>query len=218
MGKLIVETIEEVQFIKEESDGKKSMWIKGPFLQAECINKNQRKYPISVMEREVNRYIKDKILRGNAGGELNHPASATVNLDRIALKTESLTREGNNYIGKAKLCGPLGEMAKGLIEDGFNLGVSSRGIGSLIDHKDGYKQVAEDFRLCVAADLVSDPSGPDCWVNGIMENVEFHWSEENGWMEQAVRDSRKAIDRLSKEDREAKGLALFEQYLLKLAR
>jgi len=219
MAKLILETVENIQYLNEEdASGKKNMFIVGPFLQAEIVNKNGRFYPMSIMEREVIRYTKEKIERGNAGGELNHPSSATLNLDRIALKVQSLTREGNDYIGKAKLCGPLGNMAKGLIEDGFSLGVSSRGIGSLMDDKKGYKRVAEDFRLMVAADIVSDPSAPSAFVQGIMENVEFHWDEDQGWMEQVVRDSRKAIDKLSREDRETKGLELFEQYLLKLSK
>lgn len=215
MGYLITETTQEIEIIKESlEEGKKpNLYIKGPFLQSEIINKNGRMYPFSIMEREVNRYIEEKIKRNNAGGELNHPTSATVNLDRIALKVESLTRDGNNFIGKAKITNtPMGDVARSLIDEGFNLGVSSRGIGSLKDHPKGYKQVCEDFRLCVAADIVSDPSGPDCWVNGIMEGVEFHWSENNGWMTEVIDNTKKSLDKLNKEDREKLGLTLFENH------
>lgn len=214
MAKLITETTNEIQILHEEAEGKKTMYVSGPFLQAEIINKNGRLYRMPIMEREVNRYIKEKVEHGNAGGELNHPASATLNLDRIALKVQSLIRQDNNFVGKAKICGPLGEMAKGLIEDGFTLGVSSRGIGSLTDHKAGYKEVAEDFRLMVAADLVSDPSGPDCFIKGIMEGTEFRWTEDNGWMEELVATSKKDLTKLSKEDRETRGLRLIESHFL----
>jgi Prohead core protein serine protease len=215
MAKLITETVNEIQILHEEAEGKKTMYVSGPFLQAEIVNKNGRKYSMPIMEREVIRYVQEKVNSPcGAGGELNHPASATLNLDRIALKVQSLTRENNNFIGKAKICGPLGHMARGLIEDGFGLGVSSRGIGSLTDNKAGYKDVAEDFKLCVAADLVSDPSGPDCFVNGIMEGTNFHWDEDNGWMEEFVSKSRKGLDLLSKEDREQRGLKLVESYFL----
>lgn len=142
--------------------------------------------------------------------------SATLNLDRIALKVQSLTRLDNNFVGKAKICGPLGEMARGLIDDGFTLGVSSRGIGSLNDHKGGYKEVAEDFRLMVAADLVSDPSGPDCFIKGILEGVDFKWSDGQGWMEEAVIESKKSLNKLSKENREKLGLRLIEQHFLNI--
>ena len=215
MAKLITETTNEIQILHEEVEGKKNLFITGPFLQSEVVNRNGRLYHLSILEREVARYTKEKIERNSAGGELNHPPTATLNLDRIALIVKSLTKEGNDFIGKAKITStPMGDMARSLLDEGFNLGVSSRGIGSLSDHKNGYKLVESDFRLMVAADLVSDPSAPSAYVKGILEGVEFQWSDNNEWAEEPLVSAKKTLTKLSKENREIYGLKLIENHFL----
>lgn len=181
--KLITELAEDVQYITEaaENNGPKKMYIEGIFLQADLKNKNGRVYPMSVMESEVNRYIREKVENKTAYGELGHPSGPTINPDRISHRIVSLTKEGNNFIGKALISSKgLGEMARGLIEDGGRLGVSSRGMGSLKE-KNGIMEVQGDFHLATAGDIVIDPSAPDAFVNGIMENVEWIYDEKYGW-------------------------------------
>jgi hypothetical protein len=180
--KLIRELTEDFSYLTEADDsGKKKLYIEGIFLQADLKNKNGRVYPLSVMEQEVNRYIKEKVEGKSAFGELGHPAGPTINPDRISHRVVSLTREGSNYVGKAQISStPLGDIARGLIEDGGRLGVSSRGMGSLRE-RNGVMEVQGDFRLATAGDIVIDPSAPDAFVNGIMENVEWIYDEKNGW-------------------------------------
>ena len=174
--KLIREEIEKVEVLTESKNGKKSLYIKGPFLQAEKVNRNGRMYPMGIMEREVERYSKDYVAKGRALGELGHPDDPTVNLDRVSHKITELYKEGNNFIGKAQILStPMGKIAESLLKDGVTLGVSSRGIGSLRETKNGYKEVGEDFMLATAADIVADPSAPDAFVQGIMEGKEWIW-------------------------------------------
>ena len=174
--KLIREEIEKVEVLTESKNGKKSLYIKGPFLQAEKVNRNGRMYPMGIMEREVERYSKDYVQKGRALGELGHPDGPTVNLDRVSHKITELYRDGNNFIGKAQILStPMGKIAESLLKDGVTLGVSSRGIGSLRETKNGYKEVGEDFMLATAADIVADPSAPDAFVQGIMEGKEWVW-------------------------------------------
>jgi len=174
--KLIREEIESVDFIVEEKNGKKSMFIEGIFLQGDLKNRNGRMYPMSIMEKEVKRYNEQYVLKGRALGELGHPDGPTVNLDRVSHKIVDLQKEGNNFVGKAQILStPMGKIAESLLKDGVTLGVSSRGIGSLITTKEGYKQVGEDFMLATAADIVADPSAPDAFVQGIMEGKEWVW-------------------------------------------
>ena len=174
--KLIREEIEKVEVLTESKNGKKSLYIKGPFLQAEKVNRNGRMYPMGIMEREVERYSKDYVAKGRALGELGHPDGSTVNLDRVSHKITELYKEGNNFIGKAQILStPMGKIAESLLKDGVTLGVSSRGIGSLRETKNGYKEVGEDFMLATAADIVADPSAPDAFVQGIMEGKEWIW-------------------------------------------
>ena len=174
--KLIREEIEKVEVLTEESDGKKNLFIKGIFLQAEQVNRNGRVYRMPVMEREVNRYNEQYVQKGRALGELGHPDGPTVNLDRVSHKIVELCREGNNFIGKAQILStPMGKIAESLLQDGVTLGVSSRGIGSLRETREGYKEVGEDFMLATAADIVADPSAPDAFVQGIMEGKEWVW-------------------------------------------
>ena len=174
--KLIREEIEKVEVLTEESNGKKNLFIKGVFLQAEQVNRNGRMYRMPVMEREVKRYTEQYVNKGRALGELGHPDGPTVNLDRVSHKIVELQKEGNNFIGKAQILStPMGKIAESLLKEGVCLGVSSRGIGSLRPTKEGFNEVGEDFMLATAADIVADPSAPDAFVQGIMEGKEWCW-------------------------------------------
>ena len=174
--KLIREEIEKVEVLTEGTGKNQKLYIKGPFLQAVCVNRNGRMYPLSIMEREVKRYAEQYVNKGRALGELGHPDGPTVNLDRVSHKITELYREGNNFIGKAQILSTtMGKIAESLLKDGVTLGVSSRGIGSLRENNKGYKEVGEDFMLATAADIVADPSAPDAFVQGIMEGKEWIW-------------------------------------------
>ena len=174
--KLIREEIESVEFLVEQKNGKKSMYIEGVFLQGDIQNRNGRMYPIATLRKEVSRYNENHIQTGRALGELGHPDGPTVNLDRVSHKIVSLKESGSNFIGKAKILGtPMGKIATSLIEEGVKLGVSSRGIGSLKPTREGVNVVSDDFMLSTAADIVADPSAPDAFVEGIMEGKEWIW-------------------------------------------
>ena len=174
--KLIREEIEKVEVLTENVNGKKNLFIKGVFLQAEQVNRNGRMYRMPVMEREVKRYTEQYVNKGRALGELGHPDGPTVNLDRVSHKIVDLQREGNNFIGKAQILStPMGKIAESLLKEGVCLGVSSRGIGSLRPTREGFNEVGEDFMLATAADIVADPSAPDAFVQGIMEGKEWIW-------------------------------------------
>jgi hypothetical protein len=174
--KLIREEIESVDFIVEEKNGKKSMYIEGIFLQGDICNRNGRMYQMEGLRREVQRYTENHINSGRALGELGHPDGPTVNLDRVSHKIVSLKESGNNFIGKAKILStPMGKIAESLISEGVKLGVSSRGIGSLKQTREGVSVVGDDFMLSTAADIVSDPSAPDAFVEGIMEGKDWVW-------------------------------------------
>ena len=174
--KLIREEIESVEFIVEQRNGKKSLYIEGVFLQGNIKNRNGRMYPMETLRREVSRYNENHVLAGRALGELGHPDGPTVNLDRVSHKIVSLRESGSNFIGKAKILNtPMGKIASSLIDEGVKLGVSSRGIGSLRTTREGINVVGEDFMLATAADIVADPSAPDAFVEGIMEGKEWVW-------------------------------------------
>ena len=174
--KLIREEIESVEFLVENKNGKKSMYIEGVFLQGNIKNRNGRMYPSEVLRKEVGRYNENHIQTGRALGELGHPEGPTVNLDRVSHKIISLRESGSNFVGKAKILNtPMGKIASSLIEEGVKLGVSSRGIGSLRPTKEGINVVGEDFMLATAADIVADPSAPDAFVEGIMEGKDWVW-------------------------------------------
>jgi len=173
---LIREEIETVDFIVEEKNGKKSMFIEGIFLQGDICNRNGRMYQMEGLRKEVQRYTENHIECGRALGELGHPDGPTVNLDRVSHKIVSLKESGTNFIGKAKILStPMGQIAQSLIGEGVKLGVSSRGIGSLTKTRDGINVVGSDFMLATAADIVADPSAPDAFVEGIMEGKEWIW-------------------------------------------
>ena len=210
--KLITEQIEEVKFLTEDNDGKKNHYIQGVFLQGEIKNRNGRVYPIDILEREVGRYTTENISKNRALGELGHPEGPTVNLDRASHKIESLVREGNNYIGKAKLLDtPMGQIAKSLLDEGVSLGVSSRGVGSLRE-MGGANYVRDDYQLATAADIVADPSAPDAFVEGIMEGKEWVW--DNGLLkEQEISHIKKKIDSATLYNLQERKVSAFEQFL-----
>ena len=175
--KLIREEIESVKFLVETTkSGKKSLYIEGVFLQGNIKNRNGRMYPMETLRKEVARYNESNVQSGRALGELGHPDGPTVNLDRVSHKIISLRESGSNFIGKAKILNtPMGKIASALVEDGVKLGVSSRGIGSLKQTREGVNIVGDDFMLATAADIVADPSAPDAFVEGIMEGKEWVW-------------------------------------------
>ena len=210
--KLITEQIEEVKFLTEDNNGKKNHYIQGVFLQGEIKNRNGRVYPIDILEREVARYTDQNISKNRALGELGHPEGPTVNLDRASHKIESLVREGNNYIGKAKLLDtPMGQIAKSLLDEGVSLGVSSRGVGSLRE-MGGANYVRDDYQLATAADIVADPSAPDAFVEGIMEGKEWVW--DNGLLkEQEISSIKKGIDAATLYNLQERKVSAFEQFL-----
>ena len=214
--KLITEQIEPVEILTEEKDGKKSTYIKGVFLQTEITNRNGRMYKYETMEREVGKYNEEFIKRGRALGELGHPEGPTINLDRVSHKIVELQPEGKNFVGKAKLLEtPMGKIAKNLLEEGVQLGVSSRGLGSL--RKEGSTSiVADDFILSTAADIVADPSAPDAFVQGIYEGKE--WALVDGAIKEAQLEAVKEIldNAPSKEELAERKISAFEALLRSL--
>jgi hypothetical protein len=191
--KLIKEIFEQNTVIVEEKLGKgKEYFIEGVFLQSEVKNRNGRMYPESTMDREVKRYVENYVAKNRAYGELGHPDTPSINLDRVSHLITDLRKEGTNYIGKAKILDtPMGKIARGLLDGGANLGVSSRALGSLKMNKEGVQIVQDDFMLSTAADIVADPSAPDAFVRGIMESVD--WVFVDGQFEQRQIEQTKKI-------------------------
>ena len=213
--KLIREEIEDVKILTEQKNGKKSLYIEGIFLQGNIKNRNGRMYPMETLQKEVGRYIKEQVAEGRAVGELGHPDSPTVNLDRVSHKIISLRESGSNFIGKAKILEstPMGKIASGLLSEGVKLGVSSRGIGSLKPTKEGFNVVSDDFMLATAADIVADPSAPDAFVEGVMEGKEWVW-EGTILKERKVDGIKSAIDTLAGKKRlEEHKLNLFNEFI-----
>ena len=213
--KLITEVTESLQYLAEEKDGKKNLYIEGPFLQAEVVNRNGRKYLKETMAKEVQRYTEQYINKNRAFGELGHPDTPSINLDRVSHLVVGLRQEGNDWIGKAKILDtPMGTIVKNLIEGGAQIGVSSRGMGSL-KSVNGVNIVQDDFHLATAADIVADPSAPNAFVQGIMEGKE--WMLVNGvWTEQDYYQSKNLIKEASQKDIERVSLQIFANYLKKL--
>jgi hypothetical protein len=214
MMKLIREEIESVEFISEEKNGKKSLYIEGVFLQGNIKNRNGRMYPMATLQREVKRYNESNVNTGRALGELGHPDGPTVNLDRVSHKIMSLRESGSNFIGKAKILNtPMGQIASSLIGEGVKLGVSSRGIGSLKPTKEGFNVVGDDFMLATAADIVADPSAPDAFVEGIMEGKEWIW-EGTTLREKLATRTKNKIERLTEQKRlEEHKLNVFNEFI-----
>lgn len=213
--KLITETIEDVEVLVEENNGKKSHYIQGVFLQSDIKNRNGRMYPYNVLDREVKNYQTKFIDTNRALGELGHPDGPTVNLDRVSHKIVSLAAEGKNFIGKAKLLEtPMGNIAKNLLSEGVKLGVSSRGMGTLV-RENGYSVVGEDFMLATAADIVADPSAPDAFVEGIMEGKEWVW--DNGILKECqVQEIKNEIDQATLINLQERKIAAFSKFLKSL--
>ena len=212
--KLITEEIDQVEVIVEERNGKKNLFIEGIFLQGEIQNRNGRMYPMQTLSREVGRYNENFVTKGRALGELGHPDGPTVNLDRVSHKITSLRQEGNNFIGKAQILStPMGNIAKSLLGEGVKLGVSSRGVGSLNKTNEGYSVVGEDFTLATAADIVSDPSAPDAFVDGIMEGKDWVW-DGDVLRERYAQKTYKRINTLVDQKRlDENKLSLFNDFL-----
>ena len=217
--RLIKEFNEEIRYLTEESkDPKKpNVFIEGVFLQSDLKNKNGRIYPKEIMQREVNRYVEENVNTKRAYGELGHPEGPTVNLDRVSHMIVSLKEDGSNYIGKAKVMDtPMGRIVKELISEGAQLGVSSRGLGSLKE-RGGINEVQDDFMLATAADIVADPSAPDAFVQGIMEGKE--WVFVNGrWTEQDIEQSQSIINRASSGELEDQKMVVWNNFLQKLSK
>ena len=215
--KLITEVIEDITCITEaREDGKKNVFIEGIFLQGGIKNRNGRIYPIETLTKEVNRYNEAYVKTNRALGELGHPDSPSINLDRVSHMITNLRQEGSNWIGKAKLMDtPMGNIAKGLIGEGARLGVSSRGMGSLKLNREGINEVQDDFYLATAADIVADPSAPDAFVNGIMEGVEWIWENSMLVAHKAQQSVEKSVR--SRSLNEKRKLQIFEKFLSEIS-
>jgi len=215
--KLIRETVESVKYLTEASeDGNKKLYIEGTFLVGEQVNKNNRMYKMDTLRNEVARYKEEFINTNRALGELGHPDTPSINLERVSHKIVSLEEDGNSFYGKALILGtPYGQIVENFINNNIQVGVSSRALGSLVQTKEGYNLVQDDLRLATAADIVADPSAPGAFVNGIMENKE--WMMIDGKFVEADHDRfKKTIKRASKGQIEEVALKLFENYLRKL--
>lgn len=215
--KLIKEVTESVKFIVEAKDGKKKdYFIEGIFLQSELTNRNGRMYPESVMDSEVARYIKESVKQNRAYGELGHPDSPSINLDRVSHMIVDLRKEGTNYVGKAKIMEtPMGNIARGLLDGGANLGVSSRALGSLKLNKEGVQIVQDDFMLSTAADIVADPSAPDAFVRGIMESCEWVFVDGK-YVQRQIEEAKDFIRKSSSKNLQEAKLRAFQDFLSKI--
>ena len=214
--KLICEVNESIKFLVEEKEGKKSFFIEGIFMEADIPNRNGRMYRSSILEKEVERYNKEYIKEKRAFGELGHPSGPNINLERVSHMTQKLVREGSNFVGKAKIMDtPYGTIVKNLMSEGAKLGVSSRGMGSLVANREGINEVQDDFHLATAADIVADPSAPDAFVRGIMEGVEWVW--DNGILKaQRLEEMKKEIQKTSSRNLDEQKIKVFAEFLRSL--
>jgi len=213
--KLIKEHTEVVNYLIEEDkeSGKKNYNIEGVFLQAEIKNRNGRSYPKEILDKEVKRYMKENVKKNRAYGELGHPDSPTINLDRVSHMIKDLKLEGNDFVGKAKIMDtPYGKIVKSLIDEGASLGVSSRGMGSLKTTKDGTSEVQKDFMLATAADIVADPSAPDAFVRGVMEGKEWMFVDGK-FVEQDIDAVKSSITKATRSQLEEAKLFAFAKFL-----
>ena len=213
--KLITETIEDIQVITEEKGAGKDYKIRGIFLQGDIKNRNGRIYPVDVLSKEVGRYNKEFVEKKRAFGELGHPDGPTVNLERVSHMITSLKPEGRNFIGEAKVMDtPYGKIVKNLIDEGAQLGVSSRGMGSM-KQVNGKNVINNDFYLATAADIVADPSAPDAFVEGIMEGKEWVW--ENGKIQSLeIEKYREVIEKAKRAELEEAKVAVFQDFMKRL--
>lgn len=222
--KLITEVFnEDCEVLTEATEsGKKNYFIEGIFMQGDIKNRNGRIYPSQVLEKEMNRYNKDFIQTKRALGELGHPDGPQINGDRVSHLITEMKRDGSNFVGKAKILGtPMGEIVKTFIDEGVKVGVSTRGLGSVKPTKEGIMEVQNDFHLATV-DVVTDPSGPNCFVNGIMENTEYYYDITSGtwraqqFIEQAVKEVKKEYKRTVRKVDEAYAAKLFENFIRSL--
>jgi hypothetical protein len=215
--RLIREVFEQTNTIVESKLGKgKEYFIEGIFLQSELVNRNNRMYTESIMDKEVGRYIKESVDKNRAYGELGHPDTPSINLDRVSHLIVSLRKEGTNYIGKAKILEtPMGMIARGLLDGGANLGVSSRALGSLQTNNEGVQIVQDDFMLSTAADIVADPSAPDAFVRGIMESKEWVFVDGK-FVEQHIEEAKRSIRKASSRNLEEAKIYAFQKFLSKI--
>jgi hypothetical protein len=215
--KLITETIESVKYLTEASEnGKKHLYIEGTFLVGDQVNRNNRMYKMDTLRQEVKRYNEEYIKTNRALGELGHPDTPSLNLERVSHKIVSLVEDGNTFYGKALILEtPYGQIVKNFIENDIQVGVSSRAMGSVVQTREGYNLVQDDLRLATAADIVADPSAPGAFVNGIMENKEWLFVEGR-FVEVDFDDAKKQIRAASPKQIEEVALKLFENYLRKL--
>lgn len=213
--KLIKEVTEEIQVLVEDGPQGKNYFIEGTFLQGNLKNRNGRIYPIDVLKEEVDRYVKEYVNTGRAMGELSHPENPSINLERVSHMIKELRQDGNNFVGKAKIIDtPYGKIVKNLMDEGARLGVSSRGLGTL-QEKDGVNYVGKDFRLVTAADIVADPSAPDAFVRGIMENKE--WVYENGIIkEKDIEEIKVKISNTPSRKLQEVAIKEFEKFIRKI--
>lgn len=220
--KLIVEPIltESIQYLSEGEDKAKTYFIEGVFMQAGIKNRNGRIYPSEILENEVNRYNETHVKQNRAVGELNHPNSPTVSFDRVSHLITNLRKEGNDFIGKAKILSdlPMGKIAEGLIKSGVKIGVSSRGLGSVKQNKEGIMEVQKDFHLATV-DIVADPSAPSAFVNGILEGVEYIFDATKGtYLEAQIDTIQKDLKENHKKLNDNDRLRLMENFLKGLSR
>ena len=215
--KLIRETVENVKYLTEATEnGKKNLYIEGTFLVGDKINKNNRMYEMRTLRNEVERYNEEYIKTNRALGELGHPDTPSINLERVSHKIVSLVEDGNTFYGKALILEtPYGQIVKNFIDNEVSIGVSSRALGSVVTTKEGYNLVQDDLRLATAADIVADPSAPGAFVNGIMENREWMFVEGR-FVEADFDNAKRQIQRASSKQIEEVALKLFENYLRKL--
>lgn len=212
---LLKEVHQELQLIEEGEDNKK-FYLEGICMQSNLKNKNGRIYPKEILANEVANYIRDKIDNKTAYGELGHPDTPNINLDRISHRFISLREAGNDFVCKALLSeNPMGQIARNLLKEGGRLGISSRALGSLTE-RNGTKYVGEDLKLITAGDLVTDPSAPEAWMNAVYERKEWCFVPGKGWMEQYLDEGRQEIIKASANDLEAVAFNLFETFINRL--
>ena len=216
MALLIKEIVEEVQYITEANEkGEKNYYIEGIIMQGDIKNRNGRIYPSNVLVREMNRYNENYVSKNRAFGELGHPQGPTINLDRVSHLFTELKADGSNVVGKAKITKtPMGDVVKGLIDSGAQLGISSRGMGSVKPNKQGIMEVQNDFMLATAGDIVADPSAPDAFVKGIMEGVEWIYDvASSSWVVANIFDQIEEQVKRSKQIDESAALKMFEKFI-----
>lgn len=217
--KLFTELVEEVNVLVEQKEsGKKDYFIEGIFMQSNKKNRNGRVYPKEVMAKEIDRYNKELVEQNRAFGELGHPSGPQINLERVSHLTKVLRMEGDDVYGKAKILDtPYGNIVKNLLDEKAKIGVSSRGMGSLKMNKEGVNEVQDDFYLSTAADIVADPSAPDAFVRGIMEGVEWVWT--NGVIKpQKIEEMKQEVQKAPRRNLEEVKIKVFESFMSHLSR